>query len=48
MILDAPARIVANPFLARDGNCLLLFFELMNETTGRGEIGPAESGDGFA
>lgn len=36
---------VADPFLVRDGKRWLLFFELFNQSVGKGEIGLAESDD---
>ncbi len=40
-----PARFVADPFLVRHGEKWLLFFELFNEDSQRGEIALAESED---
>lgn len=40
------ARYVADPFLARDGEGWLIFFEMLNLDHGRGTIGLARSADG--
>jgi hypothetical protein len=42
-VTDVPASFVADPFLIRVGNFYYLFFELLNRTSGRGEIGVAKS-----
>ncbi|GGI05434.1 glucosamine inositolphosphorylceramide transferase family protein [Egicoccus halophilus] len=39
---DVPADIVADPFLICSGGRRLLFFEVLNRRSGRGEIGLAE------
>jgi biotin carboxylase len=45
-IHDLPAAFVADPFLLRRQDRWHLFFEILREDTGRGEIGWAESPDG--
>jgi hypothetical protein len=42
-VTDVPASFVADPFLIRVGDAYYLFFELLNRTSGRGEIGVAKS-----
>ncbi len=44
-VTDVPAEGVADPFLLRDGPTWYLFFEILNKSSGRGEIGYAESPD---
>jgi CelD/BcsL family acetyltransferase involved in cellulose biosynthesis len=44
-IVDLPARFVADPFLVRDGQRWLLFFEVMNAARESGEIALASSDD---
>ena len=45
---DAPARFVADPFMMQRAGVWYMFFEVLNQATGRGEIGLATSGDGFS
>jgi hypothetical protein len=45
-VTDAPAAFVADPFLFADGANWYMFFEVMNDASGRGEIGLASSSDG--
>lgn len=45
-IKSPPTEFVADPFLVKEGDGYLLFFEMMNKVSGRGEIGVAESADG--
>lgn len=45
-VTDTPACAVADPFLLRWEAGLYLFFEIVNATTGRGEIAYATSPDG--
>ncbi|NDC37294.1 MAG: hypothetical protein EBZ48_04495 [Proteobacteria bacterium] len=45
-IHSPPTAFVADPFLVKNGDGYLLFFEMMNKLSGRGEIGVAESADG--
>jgi len=45
-IPSPPTAFVADPFLVKNGDGYLLFFELMNKLSGRGEIGVADSPDG--
>lgn len=44
-VTDIPAAIVADPFLLRVGPTWYMFFEALNRTSGRGEIGVAISPD---
>jgi len=46
-VTDAPAEFVADPFMVKDHSTWYMFFEVMNKTTKRGEIGAATSCDGF-
>jgi len=45
-ITDVPARYVADPFMVQSGNAWHLFFQVMNSSTGKGEIGHATSANG--
>jgi hypothetical protein len=45
-VTDIPAGFLADPFLAPVDNGWLMFMEVMNAETGRGEIGLARSRDG--
>jgi hypothetical protein len=45
-VTDIPGAFVADPFLAREGDNWLMFMEVMNAETGRGEIALARSRDG--
>lgn len=47
-VTDVRAGFVADPFLVRHESGWLLFFEVLSCATGCGEIGLAESRDGFA
>src|SRR5271170_8452544 len=40
---DVSARYVADPFMIRKGSGWYMFFEVLDETTGRGKIAYAES-----
>ena len=42
---DVPAEFVADPFLVRRGDTWYMFFEIMNVSTGKGDIGLAVSDD---
>lgn len=46
-VSDIPAAFVADPFLVRDGGGWVMFMEVMNAETGRGEIGLARSANGL-
>ena len=46
-VTDIPAAFVADPFMVREGDCWLMFMEVMNADTGRGEIALARSRDGL-
>jgi hypothetical protein len=45
---DVPARFVADPFMVRRDGVWYMFFEVLNQTTDRGEIGLATGSDGFS
>lgn len=45
-VTDIRASFVADPFLVRDGDRLLMFFEVMNVDRKKGELAVAESRDG--
>jgi hypothetical protein len=47
-ITDVPATFVADPFMIRVDGIWRMFFEVMNWKTGKGEIGLAESPDGYS
>jgi hypothetical protein len=47
-VTDMPARFVADPFLVRKDGAWLMFMEVMNAETRRGEIALARSADGVA
>ena len=42
---DIPAEFVADPFLVRRGSTWYMFFEILNASTGKGDIGLAISDD---
>ena len=46
-VTDVPARFVADPFLFHEQGQWFMFFELLNEVSGHGEIGLATSQDGL-
>ncbi len=46
-VTDIPAEFLADPFMVRENSAWYLFFEVMNARTQRGEIGLAESPDGY-
>ena len=46
-VTDVPARFVADPFLLRRADGWHLFFEVLDDSTGRGAIGHASSADGL-
>jgi hypothetical protein len=48
LVSDVPATFVADPFMIRASDGWYMFFEVMNWQTGKGEIGLAQSPDGFA
>lgn len=45
-VTDIPAKFVADPFMIKTDETWYMFFEVMNEATGKGDIGLATSGDG--
>ena len=47
-VSDVPAAFVADPFMIEANGSWHMFFEVMNWRTGKGEIGLAQSHDGFA
>lgn len=47
-VTDAPAALVADPFMIQSGDIWYMFFEVFNEAKRKGEIGLASSKDGFA
>jgi hypothetical protein len=47
-VTDIPAAFVADPFIVQDGAQWLMFFEVKNAETRRGEIALARSSDGVA
>ena len=47
-VSDVPAAFVADPFMIAANGSWHMFFEVMNWHTGKGEIGLAQSQDGFA
>jgi len=47
-VRDAPASMVADPFMLRMDQTWYMFFEVLNNRTKRGEIGLAISQDGYA
>jgi hypothetical protein len=47
-VSDVPASFLADPFMIRAGDLWHMFFEVKNILTGKGEIGLAQSLDGFA
>ena len=46
-VSDVRATTVADPFLVRRVDSWYLFFEVLNASTGRGEVAFATSGDGL-
>ena len=46
-VTDVPAQFVADPFMMEVDNTWHMFFEVMNERTGKGDIGLATSRDGL-
>ena len=46
-VTDVPATFVADPFMIQVDGTWRMFFEVMNWKTGKGEIGLAESADGY-
>jgi hypothetical protein len=46
-VSDVRARFVADPFMVSQDDYWYMFFEVMNQETGRGEIGLAMSENGF-
>jgi hypothetical protein len=47
-VTDIPAEFVADPFMVELDNSWYMFFEVMNASTGKGEIGLATSRDGLS
>src|SRR5436305_14797689 len=47
-VRDVPAGFVADPFMVQHGGVWNMFFEVLNQATDRGEIGLANSSDGFS
>jgi len=47
-VTDAAAEFVADPFIYRDGNSWLMFFETLVRDTNKGVISLATSGDGLS
>ena len=45
-VTDVPARFLADPFMVREGDAWHMFFEVLNDRTGQGDIGLATSPDG--
>jgi hypothetical protein len=45
---DADAAFVADPFMVREKNSWYMFFEVMNNTSGNGDVGLASSKDGLS
>jgi hypothetical protein len=45
-VADVPATFVADPFMVHESGVWYMFFEVLNEATGNGEIGLATSSDG--
>lgn len=48
LVSDVPATFVADPFMIQTNGSWYMFFEVMNWHTGKGEVGLAQSNDGFA
>jgi hypothetical protein len=48
LVSDVPATFVADPFMIQANGGWYMFFEVMNWHSGKGEIGLAQSQDGFA
>jgi hypothetical protein len=46
-VTDVPAQFVADPFMIEVDKTWYMFFEVMNEQSGKGDIGLATSRDGF-
>lgn len=46
-VSDVPARFVADPFMVRGDGVWYMFFEVLNQQTGKGEIGLAISDNGL-
>jgi len=46
-VTDVEASFVADPFLVRENDMWYMFFEVMSRRTGQGDIGFAQSEDGF-
>lgn len=46
-VTDVPAKFVADPFMVREGSSWYMFFEVLNAANDQGDIGFAESSDGF-
>jgi hypothetical protein len=47
-VSDVPAAFVADPFMLRSNGSWYMFFEVMNSSSDKGEIGLAESHDGYS
>jgi hypothetical protein len=46
-VTDVPATFIADPFMVREGTSWYMFFEVLNAASNQGDIGFAESSDGF-
>jgi len=46
-VSDVPATFIADPFMVRKGTSWYMFFEVLNAANNQGDIGFAESSDGF-
>lgn len=46
-VSDVPAKFIADPFMIREGEFWYMFFEVLNAANDQGDIGFAESRDGF-
>jgi len=46
-VTDVSARFIADPFMVKENGKWYMFFEIMNNKTGQGDIGVAVSNDGF-
>lgn len=46
-VSDVEAKFVADPFMLIEGSKYYMFFEVLNKATNKGEIGLAESDNGF-
>jgi hypothetical protein len=46
-VSDVPAKYIADPFMIKENRQWYMFFEVINNKTGNGEIGLAISDDGY-